>query len=183
MKRKYGDWAARWRVPLSFAFAVAYVVLSQPGRPLLVAGAIIALAGLLLRGWAAGSVDKNESLATSGPFSYTRNPLYLGSFILGVGFMIAGGSWALGIAFVALFIFIYSPVMRREAEFLRQKFGFIYEDYARLVPAFFPVLRPKRYRPSDFRWARYQKNREYEAAGGYAAILIFLVIKLMLRCG
>lgn len=179
MKRKYGDWAARWRVTLSFAFAVAYVVLSQPDKALLIAGAIVALAGLLLRGWAAGSVEKNESLATSGPFSYTRNPLYLGSFILGVGFMIAGGSWALGIAFVALFIFIYSPVMRREAEFLRQKFGLAYDEYAKRAPVFFPAFR--RGRRGDFRWARYKKNREYEAAGGYAAILIFLIVKLMLR--
>lgn len=179
MNRKYGDWAARWRVPLSFAFAVAYAVLSQPSRALLIAGGAVGLAGLALRGWAAGSVDKNESLATGGPFRYTRNPLYLGSFILGVGFMIAGASWALGIAFVALFILIYSPVMRREEEFLRQKFSAVYDEYARRVPSFLPAFRPGS--RGDFRWARYKKNREYEAALGYAAILIFLVIKLMLR--
>lgn len=180
MRGSYGAWASRWRVPLGFAFAAAFVVLSRPARPWLIAGSVIALAGLLLRGVAAGHIRKSEVLATSGPFRYTRNPLYLGTLILGAGFVVASASWILGIAFVVMFFSVYIPVMRREAEFLRGKFGPPFEDYAERVPLFLPV--PGRSFPSNgrFRWKQYVKNREYEAAAGWCVIFIFLLVKMMM---
>ena len=81
---------------------------------------------------------KNSSLATSGPYAYTRNPLYLGNFLLGVGFTIGSGWWPLGVLFAVLFLGIYLPVMRVESETLIQLFGESYQAYARGVPLFFP---------------------------------------------
>ncbi len=79
----------RWRVPLGFVCGALFFVFARP-RPLtLFVGGAIALLGLGLRAWAAGHIRKNAALATSGPYAYTRNPLYLGSFLLGVGFSIA----------------------------------------------------------------------------------------------
>lgn len=178
---RYGAWAARWRVPLGFAFTIAYVVLSQPTRALLIAGCLVALAGLTLRSVAAGYIEKNQSLATSGPFRYSRNPLYLGTLILGSGFMIAGNSWILGLAFIALFLSIYFPVMRREEEFLRQRFGAEFEAYARRTPLFLPLPGRTPAARGAFSWRQYIKNREYQAACGWAAISLFLAIKLALR--
>lgn len=181
MALSFSEWAARWRVALGFAFAIAYLVVSQPTPRLLSAGAAVALAGLLLRGSAAGHLEKNLSLSVSGPFRSTRNPLYLGSFILGLGFMIAGASWILGIVFAALFVVVYIPAMRQEEGFLRQKFGTSYDAYSRQVPFFFPIPGKGCKGEGRFEWKRYKKNREYEAAAGFLAILVFLIIKLVLR--
>jgi protein-S-isoprenylcysteine O-methyltransferase Ste14 len=177
----YAAWAARWRVPLSFAFAIVYLVLSQPTPVLLILGFSIALLGLILRLLAAGFLDKNERLTRAGPFQYTRNPLYLGNFMLGLGLMIAGASWLMGIAFIILFALIYIPVMRSEEAFLRLKFGPVYEAYARNVPLFIPLPGRRFHEAGQFQWGRYKKNREYEAACGYFAILVFLIVKTMLR--
>lgn len=181
VEHNYAAWAARWRVPLGFAFAIAYLVLSQPTPGLLTIGLIIAFLGLILRLLAAGFIDKNERLTRAGPFQYTRNPLYLGSLVLGLGLMIAGASWILGMTFVILFALIYTPVMQSEEAFLRQKFGSVYEEYARKTPLFVPLPGRRYCEAGQFRWERYKKNREYEAACGYLAILVFLVIKMMLR--
>jgi len=177
----YATWAARWRVPLGFALAVAYLVFSQPTRLLLLAGGGVALLGLVARGWAAGFLDKNHSLATRGPYRYTRNPLYLGSALTGVGFATAGGSMVMMLAFAGVLLLVYGPVMRREEHLLRQKFGAAYEGYAASVPRFIPGRQAGPASGGSFNWLRYRKNREYEAALGFAAALVFLVLKMWLR--
>jgi protein-S-isoprenylcysteine O-methyltransferase Ste14 len=181
MDSGYAAWAARWRVPMGFALGIAYLVFSQPAPRLLAAGAMVALVGLLLRGYAAGCLDKNRRLAANGPYAYTRNPLYLGSLIMGGGFALAGSSWALGAAFFALFVLVYWPVMRREAEFLRRQFGETYTRYALAVPFFLPTGRHAPATGEGFRWALYRQNREYQAAVGFLAGIAFLVLKMLFR--
>ncbi len=181
MDSGYAAWAARWRVPLGFAFGVAYLVFSQPNSRLLMTGGALAIVGLLVRAYAAGCLDKDRSLAASGPYAYSRNPLYLGSSVMGCGLAIAGASWPLGLAFVALFAVVYWPVMRREAEFLQQQFGETYRRYAEAVPFFFPTGRHAPPAAEGFRWVLYRKNREYQAAAGFVAGIIFLAIKMMLQ--
>lgn len=181
MDSRYAAWASRWRVPLGFAFAGAYIVFAQPTFPLLLAGAAIALAGLLLRALSAGYLAKNQLLATGGPYAHTRNPLYLGSSLLGLGFGVAGGSWELGVAFLAFFLAVYWPVMLREAQSLRREYGEAYDRYAETVPLFFPRLGGGSGAAQRFSWQLYRKNREYEAALGTAAGLVFLALKLRLR--
>src|SRR2546425_5347469 len=134
----------RWRVPLGFACAALFFLLARP-RPLtLIVGAIAALPGLALRAWAVGHLRKNEALATDGPYAYTRNPLYLGSFLIGLGFTIAAGRLILGAVFAALFLGIYVPVMRVESRTLAELFGEHYQRYAESVPLFLPRLSPYR---------------------------------------
>jgi protein-S-isoprenylcysteine O-methyltransferase Ste14 len=180
----YGQWAARFRVPLSFALGVVYLVFSQPTPVFLAAGAVIALIGLAMRSWAAGCLQKNQSLATGGPYAYTRNPLYFGSLLMGAGFALAGRSWVLGSAFLGLFALVYWPTIRREEMFLLRQFGETYHNYASRVPLLFPVLRGTPGGSSSdfaFRWDYYKKNREYEAGLGYLAGIIFLTLKMKLR--
>src|SRR5947209_14897267 len=132
----------RWRVPLGFACAALFFLLARP-RPLtLIVGALVALPGLALRAWAVGYLRKNEALATTGPYAYTRNPLYLGSFLMGLGFTIAAGRILLALIFIVMIVGIYLPVMRVESATLADLFGKKYVRYAREVPLLFPRLTP-----------------------------------------
>lgn len=180
MDKAYAAWAARWRVPLGFGLGIVYLVFAQPSPRLLVGGGALALAGLAIRGYAAGSLEKNRTLATGGPYAHTRNPLYFGSFIMGAGFAVAGGSWILGGALVIFFFFVYWPVMHREERFLRKEFGEAYEKYASLVPFFIPSWRRAPESGEGFCWRLYRKNREYQAAAGYLAGILFLTLKMLL---
>ena len=180
---KEGSWVQRWRVPLGFLCGVLFVVFARPRPQTLAAGGVIAVLGLALRAWASGHLRKNSALATSGPYSYTRNPLYLGSFLLGLGFTVASGQLLLGLLFVALFLGIYLPVMRVEAATLSQLFGQDYTDYARSVPLFFPRLKPyrdARTGATRFDASLYIRYREYRAALGLLIAWGLLTLKAFL---
>src|SRR6266852_758061 len=159
----------RWRVPLGFVCAAIFFLLSRP-RPLTLAiGGAVALPGLALRAWATGHLRKNNALAVTGPYAYTRNPLYLGSFVIGLGFTIAAGRLVLGLVFATLFLGIYVPVMRVESATLAELFGEAYRRYAEAAPLFFPRLRPYHDRTANearFDRKLYQRYREYRAALG-----------------
>ena len=113
--RRGGTWIQRWRVPLGFLCAAVFFLSPSRHAKAFLIGACVSLLGLAIRAWAAGHIRKNAQLATSGPYAFTRNPLYLGSFLLGLGFTIASGQLVLGLLFAALFLGIYLPVMRVEA--------------------------------------------------------------------
>jgi protein-S-isoprenylcysteine O-methyltransferase Ste14 len=174
--------ARRIRVPLGFLFAVFYFWLARPTWRSLAVGSIAVVPGLLIRALASGCVRKNEALATSGPYAYTRNPLYLGSLLMGLGFAIAARSWWVGVALVVMFFAIYLPVIRDEEVLLRQKFpGF--EEYARRVPRMFPRLTAAsssdpREAPAGFSLELYLKHREYNALLGAMAMSAALIIKM-----
>src|ERR1700721_4364851 len=133
--------ARRIRVPLGFLFAVLYFWLAQPSWRWLAVAAIVVAPGLLIRALASGHVRKNEALATSGPYAYTRNPLYLGSLLIGVGFAVAAQSWGGGIVLVVMFFAIYLPLIRGEEAFLRKAFA-EFDAYAKRVPRMFPRVSP-----------------------------------------
>ena len=184
MDNRFAAWAARARVPLGFAWGAAFLVFSQPTVRLLEVGGGVALAGVLIRAYSAGYLEKGRKLAIAGPYRFTRNPLYLGSFFIGAGFALAGGSWTLGISFLLLFLLIYGTVMRREEDSLRLQFGEDFDRYARAVPFFLPTFL-RRGDPLNaekrFRWELYRKNHEYEAALGFAGGVVFLALKIWLR--
>lgn len=181
MDNGFSAFVARWRVPFGFLLGIAYLVLAQPTAPLLIAGSVVALLGLAIRAYAAGHLQKDQRLAVSGPYSYSRNPLYLGSLLIGIGLVLAGAQWVLGAVFVVFFLVVYGPVMRREERNLRQRFGQAFDEYAAAVPLFFPYRKPLKLSRERFDWKRYLKNHEYEAALGYLLGIIFLVIKILLR--
>jgi protein-S-isoprenylcysteine O-methyltransferase Ste14 len=178
--RRGGTWIQRWRVPLGFLCAAIFLLLAKPTRTALLAGACVSLLGLAIRAWAAGHIRKNARLATSGPYAFTRNPLYFGSFLLGLGFTIASGQVVLGLLFVALFLGIYFPVMRVEASTLAELFGKEYGVYKESVPLFFPRLTPFRHTESErvkFDGSLYLRYREYRAALGLVIAWGLLLIK------
>jgi protein-S-isoprenylcysteine O-methyltransferase Ste14 len=170
--------ARRVRVPLGFAFAILYFWLARPTVESSFMGAALVVPGLVIRALASGQLQKNEQLATGGPYAYTRNPLYLGSLILAIGFALASRSWWIVGGIILLFFAIYLPVIRAEEEFLRRRFP-QFEDYARQVPRLFPRVHPSGNNGGAFSWDLYRKHREYNATLGAAAMLAALVAKLL----
>jgi protein-S-isoprenylcysteine O-methyltransferase Ste14 len=171
--------ARRIRVPLGFAFAALYFWLARPTWRFLALGTILIAPGLLVRALASGHVRKNEALATSGPYAYTRNPLYLGSLLIGVGFALAARRWWIGAVLVVIFFAIYLPVIRSEEAFLRATFpGF--EQYAAQVPRMFPRIVPYRSggNGGEFSMKLYLQHREYNALVGAVLMAAALVGKL-----
>ncbi len=172
--------ARRIRVPLGFIFAVVYMWLAKPTQTSLVVGALVLIPGLLLRGLASGHVQKDKQLTTSGPYAYTRNPLYLGSLIMAAGFAIAARNWWIVAIMIAMFAVIYVPVIAGEERYLRQTFP-DYDDYARHVPRMFPRLTRYGNQQSAYSPARYWKHREYEASIGCLVVLAILAAKLVFK--
>ena len=165
----------RWRARMGFPLAAICLWFARPTPRSILAGAAIAVAGMAIRAAAAGHLHKGETLAMSGPYARTRNPLYLGSAILAMGFVAASRSWAVAALVAAYYLALYPFLMRREEAELRRKFGNLFDEYARCVPLFWPRLRGA---PGSggvrFSWAKYSRNREYEVAMGVAALLSVL---------
>ncbi len=167
----------RIRVPVGFLLAGLYFYLAQPIWPTWLLGSGLAFLGMLFRAWAAGHVRKNDQLAVAGPYALTRHPLYLGSFVIGLGFSLAGWSLPILILFLACFLLLYGPAMRSEEEHLRRLFARQYPDYQRRVPFFFPTRWPKSRSAGVFSLEHYWRNREYRVVLGFASALALLIWK------
>jgi protein-S-isoprenylcysteine O-methyltransferase Ste14 len=170
-------------VPLGFVFAAGYLWFARPTWLYLLIGFVIAMAGVLIRALASGHIQKNAALATTGPYAYTRNPLYLGSIVIAIGFIVAARNIWIGVATLAMFAFIYLPVIKSEEKYLRSTFPG-YDFYANAVPRLLPRL--TRYQPEDsaeegsgFSAALYMRHREYNAAIGAVLMLGALVVKML----
>ncbi|HXJ38866.1 MAG TPA: isoprenylcysteine carboxylmethyltransferase family protein, partial [Bryobacteraceae bacterium] len=177
--KPYADFVARLRVPSGFLLAAAFAWFAEPSVRSLVYGLPISIAGLALRAWAAGHLAKNQRLATSGPYAYTRNPLYLGTLIVAAGFAVAGRSAGLGLLFAAVFLLVYLPVILLEEQHLRQLFP-EYADYAHRVPSLLPWRTGW---PGSSRFSRqlYWKNQEYQAALGFLSGVALLAWKCVIK--
>lgn len=171
--------ARRIRVPLGFLFAVLYVWLARPTWRFLALGSLLIVPGLVIRALASGHVRKNEALATTGPYAYTRNPLYLGSLLVGIGFAVAARSWWVGGVLVVMFFVIYVPVIRSEERFLGGKFP-EFGEYARSVPRILPRLTPAHSRSDGvgFSMELYLKHREWNALLGSVLLMAALILKM-----
>jgi protein-S-isoprenylcysteine O-methyltransferase Ste14 len=173
-------------VPLGFIFAAAYFWFARPTWTSLGAGFAIAALGVLVRALASGHIRKNAELATTGPYAYTRNPLYLGSIIIAIGFIIAARNVWIGIGALAMFAFIYLPVITAEEKYLRSAFPG-YARYASEVPRFLPRLTPYRTQAAvddgsaQFSSALYLRHREYNAALGAVLMLGALLLKMLVK--
>ena len=167
----------RIRVPLGFIFAIVFMVFARPSVVTLAVGTGLAVIGLLIRAWASGHIRKARELAISGPYAYTRNPLYVGSFLMGVGFTVASGVWWLALLFGALFIGIYLPVMNFEKKDIRAIFGADYDEYAENVPMLIPRFSVWKRTLTKFDFQLYLQYREYRAFVGVILAIGVLAAK------
>lgn len=179
--KRYSDQVAKLRVPGGFVMVAAFALFSHPTAKSLALGLPVSLAGLALRAWAAGNLAKDSTLATTGPYSLVRNPLYLGTSGAAAGFAIASASWPLALLFAAVFLLIYLPVIELEEQHLRDIFA-DFPAFAARVPRLLPKLawtaETGRFLP-----ALYRKNREYEAGLGFLAGAAFLIAKWLFGFG
>jgi len=172
--------AKRIRVPMGFLFAAVFLWLARPSPALMLASLALVAPGLWLRGYAAGYVRKNAELTTTGPYAYTRNPLYLGSMLIAFGFGAASGNWLILGILAALFAAIYIPTIQDEENYLRAHFaGFA--EYAARVPRLLPRLRAAQsnQHAGEFSRQLYLHHREYNALMGAGAIYLALALKLV----
>lgn len=179
-----GTFFVRWRVRLGYPLAIAVLWFARPAPRSILLGALVGAIGLSLRAYAAGYLHKQEVLAVTGPYAYTRNPLYLGSAILALGAGIATHSWVSASILCVYFVLFYSMVMRREAQELLLRHGAAFEEYARTVPLFIPRLTAvKRSGGSTgaFSVAQYKKNHEWQAAVGFLLLLAVLLVIWRIR--
>lgn len=173
--KPYADTVARLRVPVGFLVVAAFLWLADPSPAALAYGLPLAALGLSLRGWAAGHLEKNQRLTTSGPYAWVRNPLYLGTLLTAAGFALASRRLSLSVLFAGVFLLIYLPAVELEEQYLRSLFR-AFDKYADTVPMLLPRLR--RASGGDrFRWSLYRHNREYRALLGFLAGAALLLWK------
>ena len=175
----------RARVPLGFLVGILYLWLAPRLGGMtpttLALGATIALIGVLIRGWAAGHIVKNDRLATTGPYAHTRNPLYFGSFLIAAGFALAA-HWALLLVVIVFFYLVYKPTIECERAFISARYPQAYEQWAQHVPAFVP--RPLPWREGNtgerapFDLALYLRHREWQAGLVYVLVVAWLAFRL-----
>jgi protein-S-isoprenylcysteine O-methyltransferase Ste14 len=179
-----GAFFVRWRVRLGYPLAIAVLFFARPNPRSILYGALVGLVGLVLRAWAAGYLHKQEILTVTGPYAYTRNPLYLGSAVLALGVAVATRSWISALLLGVYFTVFYSVVMRREEDELRPRHITNFDRYSAAVPLFFPRLSPAKLSDSGsaaFSLTQYKKNHEWQAAVGFLLLLIVLVLIWRLR--
>ena len=179
-----GNYFVRWRVRLGYPLAIAVLYFSRPTPPSILLGALTGIIGLGVRAYAAGYLHKQEVLTVSGPYAYTRNPLYLGSAILALGAGIAARSWICASILIVYFAVFYSIVMRREEEDLRLRHGAPFEEYKRAVPLFIPRLTAAKLSADSagsFSLVQYKKNHEWQASVGFLFLLLVLLVIWRLR--
>jgi len=178
------DFFGRWRVRLGYILGAIVLFLAHPTPHSILWGAAMGLVGLAVRSAAAGHLHKQEVLTVTGPYARTRNPLYLGSFLLAAGAAVAMHSGWCALLIAVYFTLVYGFVMRREESELREKHGAAFDLYAASVPLFFPRFTPWRAEEpalGGFSWDQYKRNREYQAAIGFCLLLLALFLIGYLR--
>jgi hypothetical protein len=171
----------RWRVRSGPWALLAALFLARPAWRSLGIGAAVGSLGLIVRAWAAGHIQKEKRLAITGPYRHSRNPLYVGNFILGIGITTAVNSWWGAAVFILYFALFYPPVIREECERMRRIFPDQYEDYASRVPLFLPRLTPAQASEDGrFRWSLYKRNKEFRAVLGAVAAWAVLILRMIL---
>ena len=169
---------SRVRVRAGYTAGALALFFAEPTRDWLIAGGVIAVLGELIRIWASGHIEKTHRLATGGPYAHTRNPLYLGSVLMALGFLVAARhpiSVTVGLAYLVVF---YPFIIREEAKFLKGKFQDPYHDWALRVPLFFPRLTPGGPRESKFQMSRLLANHEWRSVLGLVVLGAFMVWRL-----
>ncbi|HEX6164174.1 MAG TPA: isoprenylcysteine carboxylmethyltransferase family protein [Vicinamibacterales bacterium] len=159
---------ARYRVFLGFVFAAIVLWLAVPTPQSLMIGSIIAVLGESIRTWAAGHLEKSKEVTQSGPYRYTRHPLYLGSSLIGIGMAVIANNWIVAAIVITYLVLTLTAAMRSEEAHLREKFGDAYDAYAE-------KRAPKVERPFSFQRAIY--NREHHTIAGLLMGLLLLAGK------
>jgi len=127
------------RQGLGFVLVLVCAVFAVPGENRIIAGFVLAVIGQVWRIYAAGVIYKNKQLATTGAYSLVRHPLYLGNFLILVGFTLASGNWIVALLVAFFFLFYYPAAVRYEDHKLEQIFGDSWRSWSGGIPAMIPT--------------------------------------------
>lgn len=172
----------RLRLRSAWLLILPFFYFASPTPSMMAGGVALSALGLAVRAWAAGTIQKDRVLTTGGPYAHTRNPLYLGSLLLGFGVVMAGGVVWFAALFAGFYALMYGGTMRQERKSLEGLFGESYREYTEKVPALLPRLTPYRgptYDDTSFSVDLYLRNKEWEALLGSAAGLGVLTAKML----
>ena len=170
----------RWRVRVGFIGLILAIILARPDLTSFLTGLGVCLLGLLIRTWSAGHLRKEKELAISGPYQYSRNPLYLGNFVIGIGVVIASRSWWVLGFFAAYFLLFYPLAIKREMERMKELFPDEYDEYKKKAPLFFPSGKAFSFgEKNEFSWKLFWKNKEWRALTGAFLFWLILALKMI----
>ena len=166
---------SRWRIQLGFCFTIAALLCARPTWHSYLSFLPLVAGGVALRAWARGHLDRAERVCTGGPYRLMRHPLYVGSFLMGLGVTLMSLPWAFVPLFVVVFLVMYVPKALREEAYLSHRFGDAYPLYANAVGPVMPHLRHGIVGEdirSHFEWRRVWRHREWHTWIGLAAVLV-----------
>ena len=168
------------RIVTTMGLGSAFFVLAEPTLISIALGFPFLLIGESIRVISSGFIQKNSRLAQEGPYSFTRNPLYFGSFIMGLGFVIMASQWYLFVLYFLTFYFIYDSTIGAEEQYLAKKFGSTFEEYQKKVPRFFPNVTGVGSWEGSFSWDLVKKHREWNTCLGIFLVVILVFFKMMI---
>lgn len=167
----------RYRSFIGFLCLVAILWVATPSSRSIFAGFLLMMAGMFFRAWSSGYINKDKELATGGPYSLTRNPLYFGSLILGSGIAVAGNNMIVYVIFAVYYFAFFTFLIVIERKRMRRRFGSQYDSWAREANLFFPKI--KKVAPGGFNIAFYMKNREYRVLFFSLFVTAVLIVKFL----
>jgi len=169
----------RYRAMIGTVCLIVILLLSTPTPKSIFLGFLFIIAGMFFRGWSSGYINKDKELATEGPYSLTRNPLYFGSFILGCGVVIACNNLIALFTFLAYFSIFFTFLIAIERKRMREKFGAQYDAWAKSANIFIPRL--KKIKTANFNISYYMKNKEYRVLYFSLVVIAALIVKYLLQ--
>jgi len=178
-----GDWVRHSRIATRTGLGLAAVglglVTAYPPGPLAFGiAALLGLTGAIIRFWSAGIIAKNEALATGGPYAYVRNPLYLGSLLIAIAFLLLNGNPWFGVPAAVATVVVYLRTVQAEEEFLAGRFGAAFATYRAIVPAILPWKGRCEVPGAATTYSLEQslKNREYNGFLGTLGMLVLFYV-------
>jgi protein-S-isoprenylcysteine O-methyltransferase Ste14 len=162
---------ARFQVAL--LLGIILLVFSHTKDDVMRMGIPFVFLGELLRIWANGHIKKSQELTTSGPYAYVRNPLYLGTSIIVLGFCIISRNIILSFIALICFSLLYRNKILSEEKDLKHKFGEEYERYCQYVPRIIPNFRRYKFaNKNKFKGERLRESKEIKTT---LWIVVFII--------
>ncbi len=171
----------KYRSLIGIVCLVGVLWLATPNAGAIFIGFFFLMVGMFFRAWSSGYIDKDRELATEGPYSLTRNPLYFGNLLIGAGIAIGSNNWVTALICAAYYLFFFTFLIAIERKRMKARFGPRYEEWAKGANLFFPRI--KRIEKFNFNIALYMKNREYRVLFYSLFVIAVLVIKFLKRIG
>jgi len=171
--RRMHKWLLLARIPASILMALAILLFARPTPISLLTGLLIVSLGESLRIWASGHIHKMAEVTQTGPYAMCRHPLYLGHFIIALGFCAVASSWIAFAVVIPAFFIMYAPTWKNEERYLTDQFGDVYQDYMKTTPALLPRFN-RACLSGSFDWQLVRKHREWNHIGLLAAGLLIL---------